>query len=186
MKKLSLLVAFALIITIGGVYAAWSYAQGDVETAQGFVLPKMETVTTTGSKGQISVDTSGLTMKVDDTDDGNAHNTKLVMNDGGKIVITFTPAEGADSTVVTSGIKMQAVITCTENWEYNGTPMFTIDTTKNTFTTTGTALTWEITADQIAEAVSLSEIELDTYAEFLSYQTVLNQGNIKITVTEVE
>ena len=108
MKKLSLLVAFALIITIGGVYAAWSYAQGDVETAQGFVLPSMEAVTTTGSKGQISVNTSGLTMKVDDTDDGDAHNTKLVMNDGGKIVITFTPAEGADSTVVTNGIKMQA------------------------------------------------------------------------------
>lgn len=30
MKKLSLLVALMLIITVGGVYAAWNYAQGEV------------------------------------------------------------------------------------------------------------------------------------------------------------
>lgn len=190
MKKFSLLIALVLLVTIGGVYATWNYAQGDVVATQGFVLPKMETVITEGSKGTISVDTSGLTIKVDDSaTDSVTHKPVLVMD--GEIVITFTAATGADDSVVQNGIKMQAVISCTENWTYKDQQIISVDTAdnKHIITTNGAQKTLTISAATLAEIVKMTEHEdliLSTHEEFLNFQTILNRGNIKITVSEVE
>lgn len=187
MKKLSLLMALILLVTVGGVYATWNYAQGDVTSTQAFVLPKMETVVTEGSKGTIAVDTSGMTIKVDDLDtDSVIHKPALVMD--GKITVTFTPAVGADETVTNTGIPMKATITCTDNWQYEGTQIITVDTAAkaNEFATTGAALTFDITADQLEEIVHIANFTLPTYNDFQQFQTILNRGNIKITVSEVE
>ena len=187
MKKLSLLVVLILLVTVGGVYATWNYAQGDVTSTQGFVLPKMDTVVTTGSKGSITVDTSGMTIKVDDLDTDSAiHKPVLVIE--GKITVTFTPAVGADEAVATSGIPMKAVITCTDNWQYNSTQIITVDTENqsNEFSTTGPALTFDITADQLKQIIHIADFTLPTYSNFQEFQTILNRGNIKISVSEVE
>lgn len=191
MKKLSLLIALVLLVTIGGVYATWNYAQGDVTSSQGFVLPKMETVITSGSKGTIAVDTTGLTIKVDDSDtDSVTHKPVLVID--GDIVITFTPATGADDTVATNGIQMQAVVTCTDNWTYNDGvsdhQIISVDTAndKNVFDTNGAAMTLTITAAQLEEILTMADLTLPTYSDFLDFQTILNRGNIKIVVSEVQ
>lgn len=187
MKKLSLLVALILLVTVGGVYATWNYAQGDVTAMQGFVLPKMESVVTTGAKGSFTVDTSGMTIKVDDLDtDSVVHKPVLVID--GKITITFNPAVGADETVTTTGVPMKAVITCTDNWKYEDTQIITVDTANqaNEFATTGAALTFDITADQLKDIVSIANFTLPTYSDFQDFQTILNRGNIKISVSEVE
>lgn len=187
MKKLSLLIALVLLVTIGGVYATWNYAQGDVTSSQGFVLPKMETVVTSGSKGTIAVDTSGLTIKVDDSDtDSVTHKPVLVID--GEIVITFTPATGADDTVATNGIQMQAVVTCTDGWEYDSQQIITVTTAANAnvFATTGAQKSFVITAAQLEEILTMADITLPTYSDFQDFQTILNRGNIKIVVSEVQ
>lgn len=183
-KKLSLLIALVLCVTIGGVYATWNYAQGEVIEVQSFLLPQMETVVTSGEKGTISIDTSALTMKIDDIADGTAHNAALIVD--GKITVTFTPSAGADETVTTSGVKMQATITCTNGWNYNNTAIFTIDTTKNVIETGTEVKSFEITADQLKEIISLNPVELPTYSDYQAFETELNRGNIKIVVNEVE
>ncbi len=190
MKKLSLLIALVLLVTVGGVYATWNYAQGDVVASQGFVLPKMEAVVTEGSKGTFTVDTSGITVKVDDSaTDSVTHKPVLVMD--GEIVITFAPATGADDTVVANGVKMQAVISCTDNWLYEGQQIMTVDTTdnKHIIATSGPAKELRISAATLADIVKMNEHEdliLPTHEDFLNFQTALNRGNIKISVSEID
>ncbi|MBR2339168.1 MAG: hypothetical protein IKA63_06845 [Clostridia bacterium] len=186
MKKLSLLVALVLLVTVGGVYATWNYAQGNVQQSQEFILPQMATEVLSGSKGTISVDVSNITMTVDDLEDGTAHNAKLVFNDGGTVAITFNPSVGADEDVIANGIKMRATVTVTDNWQYDSKNIFTVDTSKNVFATTGAATSLTITAQQLADAVKLNDFTLDTYNDFLSFEAALNRGNIKITVEEVQ
>lgn len=186
MKKLSLLIALVLLVTIGGVYATWNYAQGEVETKQAFVLPTMSEVDTGSDKGTISIDTSGVTIKVDDSDtDSVAHKPVLVVT-GSDIVITFTPATGADDDIRTNGIKMQAVITCTTPWTYDEKQIITVDTSKSTITATEKGFELRISAAQLAEMLQMNEeLRLPTYDDFMDFQTILNRGNIKITVSEV-
>lgn len=186
MKKLSLLIALVLLVTIGGVYATWNYAQGDVEVKQGFVLPTMADVNMDSRKGEITIDTSAVTIKVDDSDtDSIVHKPVLVVT-GGDIVITFAPAVGADDDIAINGIKMQAVITCTTPWEYDGKQIMTVDTTKNTITATEKGFELRISAEQLAEMLQMNDLlRLPTYSDFMDFQTILNRGNIKIVVSEV-
>ncbi|MBE6671266.1 MAG: hypothetical protein E7593_03590 [Ruminococcaceae bacterium] len=184
MKKLSLLMALIVLVTIGGVYATWNYAQGNVSTAQGFALPKMETVVTTGTKGSIAVDVSGLTIKIDD-DANDAYTHKAVLKMDGELKINFTPAVGADESVANNGIKMRVEITCTENWKYDEKNIFTVDTSKNVIITDSATKEIVITADELAEIIQLNDFTLATYSEFQEFQTILNRGNIKIQVSEV-
>ena len=66
MKKLSLLVALMLIITVGGVYATWNYSQGSISQTQGFVLPKMEVAVPDNPKGTIEVCRDGAGIEFDE------------------------------------------------------------------------------------------------------------------------
>ena len=90
MKKLSILIALALILTVGGVYATWNYAQGSVPS-----VPKAldgstkitDKVVDSKSKGNIYVDPSNLLIQIDDAN--NDHYAELTVT--GSIKITFTP-----------------------------------------------------------------------------------------------
>ena len=182
MKRLSLLVMLMLLVTVGGVYATWNYAQGNVSETQGFALPTMETAVRDTSKGTINVDTSGLTMKVDDdANDGENHKAVLVMT--GKITVTFTPAVGADEIVRQNGIKMKYTISCTDNWTYNSTQIFTVSNATDISTGT-TKLSFDITADQLKTMITLGDFTLPEYQDYLNFETALNRGNIKILVSE--
>lgn len=185
MKKLSLLMALILLVTVGGVYATWNYAQDPAETAQGFALPKMETVVTSGDKGSIVVDTSNFSIKIDDDANDNAvHKATLVMS--GYISIKFTEAVGADEDVKTNGIKLTATVSCTENWQYDSKDIFILDTANsaNVFSSAGATKELKITADEMNQILSINDFTLATYAEFQEFQTILNRGNIKIVASE--
>ncbi len=113
MKKLSTIIALALVITIGGVYAAWNYSQG---TANGAVIERklnMASIVSTTSKGTITADTTGFTLLVDDdANDGKTH--CAVLNATGHIAVVFAANEGADASVAEEGIPMIATITVTK------------------------------------------------------------------------
>ena len=65
MKKLSILIALILCVTIGGVYATWVYSQSDdVADITGAKAITMTEATFTGTYGTYNVDTTGLTMVV--------------------------------------------------------------------------------------------------------------------------
>lgn len=102
MKKLSLIVALALVISIGGVYATWFYATTSVTTVnhkfKGLSITDVDTKTESGS---FSI-TDTLSLKIDDNDGSHtpAWDVDVTGADAGTVGITFTPNSGAPLTTL--------------------------------------------------------------------------------------
>ena len=187
MKKLSLLIALCTLLTIGGVYATWTYTQNtDVADESVNMGLNLTDVAYSGSYGTYRVDTSGVTMSIDPKD-GTAHTTALYIT--GDIVITFTPNSVAPTEVKESGVASTYTFSLANaNWQYNSQNIVTLNHTEahnivwapqtdGTFTCT-------ISADDLAEHIALTEFTLDTKADYDAYNTVLGQGSIVITVSD--
>ena len=101
MKKLSLLIAMILCATIGGVYAAWTYALTD-DIADAFEEIKISVADAelTGSNGTYKI-TSNFKLVIDQRDDD--HYAELLFVPTGeeevKLTLTFTPASFAPEAV---------------------------------------------------------------------------------------
>ena len=89
MKKLGLLIAMILCVTIGGVYASWTYTQStDVADETVNMAMNLTDVKYSGSYGTYTVDASKVSMTIDPKP-GTQHITALTIT--GDLVITFTP-----------------------------------------------------------------------------------------------
>ena len=167
MKKLSLLIALALIVTIGGVYAAWNYAQGATAAVEITREINMAQVNTDSNKGSISATPTDVAFLVDD---GGAYHT--VLKGTGKFDIVFTPSTGADDATIANGIKMIATITiksAVDAPKYEGLTPITAKTENREnvidITPTGASKTATLTVAQILECVELCDVVLDTKTE---------------------
>ena len=213
MKKLSTLIAIALIVTIGSVYAAWSYAQGTAASNEITREVNMAQVNTDSNKGSIAATPNNFAFLVDDVDEKD-YVADLVGTTGGDLTLTFTPAVGADATLADTGIKMIATVTVT----YTGTtaPTYTgVDKDGNAVTViplqanteidpvTGRAKNiivingngvdgaTKITTEEIVGALDFCEeskdrtVKLPTKAANDAFHAVLKNFTIKITITEV-
>lgn len=91
MKKISLFVALALIVTIGGVYAAWIYPSDDAlvgSATKTFTGNMTQVETQATNKGEISVETSSDTLKIF-VDDAGSYVAKAIAQ--GSVSVLFTP-----------------------------------------------------------------------------------------------
>ena len=100
MKKLSLLVALILVVTIGGVYATWSYGENSVNEVKWDLTPNLQSYvggsTAEGSlKVLVEPMISVVDNKIGDTPVGDADNDagdKIAELDvTGELVILFSP-----------------------------------------------------------------------------------------------
>ena len=102
MKKLSLLVALILLVTVGGVYATWNYARNVVDPKQASATVVI-TGTQSSTKGTIEITSAPKRVIVDDTGaydhvaeiwfgDINADSQPVGADQTGAITVTFTPA----------------------------------------------------------------------------------------------
>ena len=187
MKKLSLLVALFMCLTIGGVYATWSYA-GTNDIADSFAEAKVTIADTelTGANGTYKIE-SNLALVIDQANE--KHEAKLVFesNDGKPIhlTVTFTPATNAPQDVKKGAVPseiyfgvttaMQYKIDAAGNYDKDGTPTDIFAFTNsgngkldNTFTWVPGELvegstefyktfTYTLNADQLQEQIKLSQ-----------------------------
>ncbi|MBR5500326.1 MAG: hypothetical protein IKV74_02230 [Clostridia bacterium] len=193
MKKLSTLIALALIVTIGGVYAAWHYNRGQVSLE----------ISRSATMASIQSDTSKGTITIDQTaNSGNGNTLKFLVDDtgtidwkadlvpSGSVWVKFTAAANADAIVQTNGIKMKATVTLSGTQEeYAGKKIFEVKEDANTFTINATASldSQEITAEQIAACLEFNEgaeVVLDTYDDNVAYETAMKTYIIVITISE--
>ena len=184
MKKLKFLIVFALILVIGGVYATWTYAGTDTTPGSETISLTLAGKDTSDAKGTITVDTSGLTITIDQKDDTYA--AKIIVE--GKITATFTPATTDASTA--NGILMEFKLTDnTGSWgltEGDKADIFTVTTEAQTINSTA-ALTVEISADTIAALITPT-FALPTAAHYDSFKTYIEgiTNPFVIEVSEVE
>ena len=212
MKKLGVLIALFTCLTIGGVYATWSYA-GTNDIADSFAEAKVTIADAelTGANGVYKIE-SNLVLTVDQAND--AHEAELVFdsNDGKEIhlTITFTPAANAPLDIKKNGVPselyfdtttpMQYKMDADGNYSETGTPtnIFVFSNVGNgvidepfTWTKNGekadgtcTSFTYTIGEDELKDMIQLSQtFVLDIKAEHDAFRTALS-GNIVARVSD--
>ena len=206
MKKLSLLIALCMLLTIGGVYATWSYV-GSTDIIDAFSESKVTIADAVieGTYGIYKVE-SNLVLTVDQAND--AHEAELVFgsNDGQDIYlkVTFTPSTNAPKAIKDDAVPselyfgvttpMQYTMDAEGNYAEDGTPVDIFNFANhgngildNTFEWTKNAdgtFTYGLDAEQLKDQISLSQtFVLDIKAEHDAFRTAL-AGNIVARVTD--
>lgn len=196
MKKLTTLIVLALIVTIGGVYAGWTYFQGGATGANATPRVGMASVSYNGEKGAITADTTSMTILVDDmstvADSGVTTKYQAGLHGVGAISINFTAKEGADADVVENGIKMQATISITKvgDRKWDGKEILKVADGKGVITLNGGApkksATIEVT--EIIDALVFCEgvpVILDTKEENDLFAAALSDYQIHVNIVEI-
>ena len=206
MKKLSILIALMLLVTVGGVYATWSYA-GTNDIADAFAEAKVTIADAelTGANGVYRIE-SNLVLTVDQANDD--HEAKLVFAPNNDqpiyLKVTFTPAANAPQTIKDSAVPSELYFGTTTTMQYNidadgnysatGTPTDIFKFTNASDRVFSPNVTWTpesdgtftYTMDQptLESMISLAQtFVLDTKAEHDAFRTALN-GNIVVRITD--
>ena len=206
MKKLSVLIALMLCVTISGVYAVWTYA-GTNDIADQLVESKVTIadVKLDGANGVYTIE-SNLVLTVDQAN--TEHEAKLVFSSNNSediyLKVTFKPADNAPQTIKDNAVPTEIYYGVTTPMQYKmdaqgnysetgtATDIFTFsnpsdDKLNNTITWTeennGT-FTYTMDKDNLEAAIRLSQtFVLDTKAEHDAFRTAL-AGNIVVRVTD--
>ena len=184
-KLISIAIALALMLTVGGVYATFIYSQTSPDSVStNWQTNVISEAVTTGKKGTISVTINTLTLKVDNKADNKTGLDRIT----GILQANFIPSTGADADVITNGIAWGVKITFTNNTFKD----------QNILTTTTTGPTWNsvalnngirslsITIDEalLTGLIDVTEFELPTYADYQAYKTAFEAVVINIEVGE--
>lgn len=173
MKKLGLIILMALVLTVGGVYATFNYAQADVDSKTATLNKGIAGTNTETPKGTISINVDDFLVKIDDTG-----TLKTGLTTQGNVKVTFTPAQGADGSVATDGVNLKLEISFTNNtYRQNGVD-YEVFKTKDYNATTGVVLgtgtkneadgTFEYTVD-LGQYLTVNEIPLPTLADYNAF-----------------
>lgn len=208
MKKLSLLMALAMIITIGGVYATWTYSEGVMSTKvhEHFNI-SLVGATSTNAKGTLTVDPSGLSIVIDNNGD-----YEPVMTISGSVKVYFTPADNVSDDVKQGKIKLKFQLAAsragsqmeniadTIEYKYEDEDPIKVfskydqdehDVNTSAPTQVGQAWCYEIPWDTIDDLIVLNtagftgaDKALLTYDEYKAFETAINSQSYGISVWE--
>ena len=200
--KLSLLALLSTVVTVGGVYATWSFAEKEVSNANTTVNVAMTGLTASTTKGTLSVKVmgeGGFTLAVDDPD--NNHMPDIMKT--GVVVVTFTPSVSASEEIKTNGIDVNCVISYApykggpatlEDWKYAGTQMFQItnDASAPIFLDNEQAVkedgvfTWTIAAADVGIdlTTAFKGTLIDTLDKYDAANAELAKGHFILTVSD--
>ncbi len=198
-KKFTALLSLITCVTIGGVYAAWSYAANASlsETINKGVT--LTPVTHSGSLGEYEVSFAEFSLLIDQTAPGD-YTPRLsyyVESDDGSLDFKFTPAVIASDAVKTYG--MESTIIFSSTLQHEGEAIFSFPTsitvhesnseeaTKWTLSEDGTYFTFSISNADLANYIVLNYTsKLDTYAKYQAFETSLTTGTVNITIAHTE
>lgn len=187
MKKLSILVALIVCVTIGGVYATWTYAGTEVAPQQDPVINKMGEVTFSGAAGAYHVENNTLAFIVEPK--GNTFDAELTTS--GSAVIRFTP----DATISDAALEdaLNATITVVgtdlEAATYGGQKIYTLDDTfkitldEAKWTKDGNDYTYTLEATALKNAVAIGAFNLPSHDDYVDFQKVQKAAVFRINIT---
>ena len=198
MKKLSLLIALCMLLTVGGVYATWIYTQStDVADVNGHLLLNLTSAEFAGTNGTFEVDRSGLSMKIDPKV-GTLHTTSLQIT--GQLVIKFIPGTYVGDDIRDYGVPATFAFSLSnDNWLFDEDPEDDGEVPAKKIIVLPHAgeqhsIVWEkqddgtftmtLDATALAEHITLSELNLDSKADYDRFERTLRDGQIIITISD--
>ena len=187
MKKITVLITLILCVTIGGVYAAWTYTGVSVSSVDITVSHGMASATTEGDKGIMKIISNDATIIVDRNagDDGKSYFVDMIITGG--MTVSYTPNPGAPDTEP----PLAEAILITENAEANAYDVDGEDYEIYVYSGTPVDLVWEkqddgsylasIDKNDIDELLNFGyNFELKTYEEYTDFHA--KEGRITLTV----
>lgn len=185
MKRLGAIIAIALVLTIGGVYATFEYAQGGVVSLENETISKeLAGMTDTTAKGTISIKSNNFKITVDDFN----HNLHTAGRFENKTTINFTPAPLADADVRANGIKLKLTINVTGNEYVDGGTTYKLfnisaDALAGVTLNNDAAINGDFEID-FAKYITVTEIYLSTPEKYTEYSNAFNGTTITFTISE--
>lgn len=188
MKRLAAIMAGALLTTVGGVYAQFTYAQGNVD--EQVISAQKNLAKAVGGetkKGTINV-TGKYLVSIDDTD--NNLTTETTITD--TLKVTFTPApQGADADVRDHGIKLKMTIVIGGTNKYDNKALFALKTayTEGVLLNGGEKVKDTEVSLNLANYIEWQEQEgftLSTFAEYEAFKAAFEGTTITVTVSEAK
>ncbi|MBP3478127.1 MAG: hypothetical protein J6K03_01425 [Oscillospiraceae bacterium] len=191
MKKLSILVALILCVTIGGVYATWTYPGTSVAEYKIPLTHQMAGVDFSGSAGVYEVTSNTLSYTIDQKDTGDY---TPVMRLTGSVSFTFTAHDQISESALTAALTPTVTI-YTEDLSsatYDDKAIFTVNSSfsltldKAMWTKSGDdddVYTYTIQASELANAITLNDgFCLDTNDEYLAFQAAQMKAIFRLNV----
>lgn len=202
--KIALATALATIVTVGGVYATWTFAEGSTSAASTTVNVAMTGVNASTEKGTLSVMVmggNGFTLAVDDANGDHKPEIKKT----GVVTVTFKPSSSASNNIQSSGIDVKCVISYAAytggpssfaDWKYDGTRIFDIENDDSNpillnksaavYDSSTGVFTWTIDAADIGIDLTqtMQGLDIDTLEKYNALNDELSKGHFVMTVNE--
>ncbi len=206
MKKLSLLIALMLCVTIGGVYATWSYAgTNDIADAYAETKVTITDAVLTGANGTYTIE-SNLVLSVDQKNEDHEAELIFASNNSEAIFlkVTFVPSDFAPQTIKENAVPSELYFGTTTDMTYkmdaegnyaeNGTATKILKFKNESDGNFSENVTWTKQADgsftytmdetALKEQIQLNQnFVLDIKGEHDAFRDALN-GNIIARVTD--
>lgn len=175
MKKLSMLIALIICVTVGGVYAAWTYTGSTLSSVDRTLSHGLTTATTDGDVGILTIASNTVDIAIDQKEAGDY---TAVMNVTGEVKVQFTPNNGAPDNVKENGvpIKVSVYINNPANSKYNDKDVYMANNYYydiNNWTENGDIFEAIIPNTEIVKMFKLNDgFVLDTHAKYLDFHDV--------------
>ena len=206
MKKFTILIALILCVSIGGVYATWTYQTGEVGGLHQHFNVYMGALDNAEAKGILQNVANALSIKLNDDEGGAVPGQGDYVAEAaveGYIEFVFTPKANANDDVRNNGIDLVFNLKQTDPAiEFDGAPVFTVsdatvDLGKGQKITADNAdelsahntdlsnyvgsFYYCISASQLQSMIS-TDLELPTYEDYQAMETILNTTQAKIGI----
>ena len=199
--KLTFVALLSTIVTVGGVYATWTFAENSSTSASTTVNVAMTGVSSETEKGTLNVmvmGENGFTLAVDDAN--NDHYAEIKKT--GNVTVTFKPSASASADVKTNGVDVQCVISYApytdgpatlEDWKYESKQIFDIvndsetpillSKASATYNQETGVFTWTLTAAEVGIDLA-NGFFIDTLQKYNELNAILAKGHFVLTVSE--
>ena len=189
MKKLTVLVALLLCITIGGVYDTWIFAGDTILSQTDPFINKMGDVDTSTSAGSYHFVNNTVNLVVEPE---NADSYKATITWTGDVTLRFAANDTISADPLDRALNATVIIEAVDitGATYGGTQIYTLnnafkiqlaedswthDEATNTYS-------YKITAAALADAVSIGDFTLDTYDEYRAFKLAQDVVKFKFRV----
>ena len=189
MKKLTVLVALLLCITIGGVYATWIFAGDTILSQTDPFVNKMGDVDTSTSAGSYHFVNNTVNLVVEPE---NADSYKADITWTGDVTLRFAANDTISAAPLDKALNATVIIEAVDitSATYGGDQIYTLN---NNFKIQLTEDSWsydegtntysyKITAAALADAVSIGNFTLDTYDEYRAFKLAQDVVKFKFRV----
>lgn len=191
MKKLSILIALCILLTVGGVYATWIYSGNQIDAQTEPFVSKMGGIDHEGNSGSYSFTENSLDFAVEP----DSQDTKIttIAWGTGSITLVFTPKGDISDDMLAKALNATLTVELASSTAgtyntfdvYTIDPNFAVELTEADWTShnSGEYYTYTITSATIEDAISIGNFHLPTQDEYEAFKAVIQDVKFRVKVT---